>query len=97
MEPEFGLTAPVPPGQLTRAGYCATIFASVSASTAALTIRTLLSPPSYLRQLYQEARALPRHTRIERYENLYSELAALAAANKEKERGEVGLNDNDSL
>jgi hypothetical protein len=38
--------------------------------------------------LYQEARALPHHARIERRENLYLELAALAAADREEEEEE---------
>jgi hypothetical protein len=52
------------------------ISAPVSTSAAALT------------KLYQEARALPHHARIERRENLYLELAALAAADKEEEEEE---------
>jgi hypothetical protein len=38
--------------------------------------------------LYQEVRALPHHARIEQCENLYLELAALAAADREKEEEE---------
>jgi len=49
------------------------------------TIRVPLSPPSCLRQLYEEACALSRCARNEQRENLFLQLAALAAADKEEE------------
>jgi|HubBroStandDraft_2_1064218.scaffolds.fasta_scaffold46530_1 hypothetical protein len=55
-------------------------------------IRAPLSPPSYFRQIYQAARAIPHHARNERREILYLELAALAAADKEEKKGNNRFN-----
>jgi hypothetical protein len=57
------------------------------------TIRLPLSLPSHLWQLYEEARALPSRARVARREELYLELAALAAADKvEQEQEEAEEN-----
>ena len=57
--------------------------ASATGSTVAPTVVPVSAPVSAsaaaLTRLYQEARALPYHAHIERRENLYLELAALAA------------------
>jgi hypothetical protein len=57
-------------------------YGASSLPTTTNTIRLPLSPPSHLRQLYEEARALPFHTRVARHEELYLELATLAATDR---------------
>jgi hypothetical protein len=80
---------PVAPARGSGPRRGSTILAADSAAPSTTnTVRTPLSPASYTRQLYQEARALPCRARAERRENLFLELAALAAADREEKEAE---------
>ena len=71
---------------------------SAANSTAPSTTGTIcraLSPASYTRQLYAEARMLPRHARAERRADLYLQFAALAAANAAEDAADDNNNDDE--